>query len=378
MADFPRPKQRTGWSLGLGRVAGIDIRVHATFVILLAWIAVSQIAAGHGLRTAAAGIVLILCVFAIVVLHELAHALVARRFGVRTRDITLLPIGGVSSLERIPDQPRQELLIAIAGPAVNIVLALALFGVLALLRLPLAPSELRGGGSFLAQLAWINVGLALFNLLPAFPMDGGRLLRATLALRMDYDRATRIAARFGKAAAVGFGLLGLFFNPILFLIALFVWIGAQQEAAMVHMRSALTGVPVERAMITRFLTLSPDDPLSKALQLTLAGFQTDFPVVDRDRPVGVLTRDAVLQALRTIGPDVSVGMVMNRDFERVGSHDPVASVLPKLSTAGGHAVVVTEDGVVVGMLTPESVAELLLVDRALHTGPGRDHRVFHA
>lgn len=364
------PKQRIGWNLPLGRIAGIDIRVHATFLILLAWIAVSHLVAGHGLRGAAEGLALIVCVFAIIVVHELAHALVAKRFGVRTRDITLLPIGGVSSLERIPDKPLQELLIAVAGPSVNIVLALVLFGLLALARGPLVPSGLHlVGGSFVAKLAWLNVGLAVFNLLPAFPMDGGRVLRATLALRMDYDRATAVAARFGQAAALGFGLLGLFFNPMLIFIALFVWIGAQQEAAIVHVRKALSGVPVERAMITHFLTLSPDDTLNRALQLTLAGFQAEFPVVEGNRLVGFLTREDVLQALRAVGANVPVGRVMRRDFAAISSDAPVELVLQKLGAAGGHAILVTEDGALVGMLTPDSIAELILVDRALHARP---------
>ena len=371
MADPQANKRkRSRWNLRIGRIAGIDINMHATFLILLLWIAIDDLVAGHGVRGAAAGVLLISCVFAIVVIHELAHALVARRFGVKTRDITLLPIGGISSLERIPDKPRQELAIALAGPSVNIVIALVLFGALALAGGSLSPGAGHfGSGGFVAQLAWINVGLAGFNLLPAFPMDGGRVLRAALALRLDYDRATRVAARLGRLVAVAFGVLGFFFNPLLIFIALFVWIGAGQEAAAVHLRAALSGVPVERAMITRFLTLSPADPLGRALQLALGGFQVTFPVVENGRLVGVLTRDAVVEALRSVGPEVPVGKIMRRDFDVVGSHDPVESVLPKLGGAGAAPVVVTDGGVVVGMITPDSIAELLLVERAGHARP---------
>jgi Zn-dependent protease/predicted transcriptional regulator len=365
-----KSQQHRSWNLSVGRVAGIDIKIHATFLLLLAWIAISHLVAGHGLGAAAAGLGLIVCVFGIVVLHELAHALVAKHFGVATRDITLLPIGGISSLERIPDKPREELLIALAGPSVNVVLALALFGLVALFRGALVPNHVHVvGGSFLAKLAWLNVGLAVFNLLPAFPMDGGRVLRAGLALRMDYDRATAIAARLGQAVALGFGILGFFFDPILLFIALFVWIGAQQEAALVHVRSALTGVPVEHAMITRFLTLSPDEPLIEVLQRKLAGFQTEFPVVDGDRLVGILTRDDILQALRRLGANVPVGRVMRSDFDVVARGAPVETVLPKLGAPGGHAVIVTDHGSVVGMLTTESIAQAILVDRALHARP---------
>ena len=370
MAD-PHATPRSRWNLRLGRVAGIELRMHATFLILLAWIAIADLVAGHGVRGAAAGVLLIVCVFAIVVVHELAHALVARRFGVQTRAITLLPIGGVSSLERIPDNPRQELAIALAGPSVNVVLAALLFGVLALVAHgPVAPGAGHDAArAFVSQLAWINVGLAVFNLLPAFPMDGGRVLRAALALRMDYDRATRAAARLGRIVAVGFAIFGFFFNPLLVFIALFVWIGAQQEATSVHLKQALAGVPVERAMVTRFLTLSPDDSLTRALQLALGGFQGSFPVVDHGHLVGVLTREAVAQALRSVGPEVAVGQVMRRDFDVIGSHDPVEAVLPKLAGAGATPVVVLDGGHVVGMITPDSIAELLLVERASRAQP---------
>jgi Zn-dependent protease/CBS domain-containing protein len=366
-----RVTPRGRWSVRLARVASIDIRAHATLLLLLAWIAIDPLVRGRGAGAALAALLIIVCVFTIIVVHELAHALVARRFGVQTRDITLLPIGGVSSLERIPERPRQELAIALAGPAVNVALALLLAGLLALAGAPFLPGEERSLAlSIVAELMWINVGLAVFNLLPAFPMDGGRVLRATLALRMDYDRATRAAARLGQLVAVGFGVLGFFFNPILVLIALFVWIGAKQEAAQVHVRAALDGVAVERAMITRFVTLSPRDTLARALELALGGFQQSFPVVDGGRVVGVLGRERMSGALRSAGAEALVGDVMERDFEVVGSHDPVERVLPKLSSASALPVVVTDDGAIVGLVTPDSLAQLLLAGGAPHGRPG--------
>jgi Zn-dependent protease len=182
-------------------------------------------------------VALILSVFGIVVLHELGHALTARRFGIKTRDITLLPIGGVAQLERMPDDPKQELLVALAGPAVNVVLAAALFALIAL-----TGGSLEGGlttGSFLAQLLWVNVSLAVFNLLPAFPMDGGRVLRAALAMKTSSLRATQIAATVGRGMAWVLGGLGLFFNPMLVLVAFFVWMGATGEQAMAERRADL-------------------------------------------------------------------------------------------------------------------------------------------
>ena len=293
------------WSWRVGRIAGIDLYVHATFLLLLAWIAIQEYS--QGAAAIAASMLYILSLFAIVVLHELGHALTARRYGIKTRDITLLPIGGVARLERMPRDPRQELLVAVAGPAVNIVLAVVFYAIVRVSG-PVPSSELyyidvlTSARVFLYQLAGVNVVLALFNLLPAFPMDGGRVLRALLAIRMNnYTRATDIAARVGRALALVLGIVGLYYfttNPFWVLIALFVWMGAGSEAAAVQTSATLDGVPIEDLMIREVHTLSPHDPLSRAVQLTLDGSQQDFPVVDDSSAlVGVLTRADLLQAL---------------------------------------------------------------------------------
>src|SRR5438132_737070 len=254
------------WSWKLATVAGIGLYVHATFLLFCAWVWVLYWLAG-GSAAALSGIGFILALFACVILHELGHALTARRYGIRTRDITLLPIGGVSRLERIPDDPRQEVWVSLAGPAVNVVIAAALYAWL-LLSQTLRPFSAltMAGGPFLERLLLVNVSLAVFNLLPAFPMDGGRVLRAVLAMRMDYVRATQVSAQVGQAMALAFGLLGLFTNPFLVFIAFFVWIGAAQEASMVQMRTALSGIPVSRAMLTDFHTVAPDDTAKRVLE----------------------------------------------------------------------------------------------------------------
>ena len=313
-----------------------------------------------------AGLLFVLTLFGVIVLHELGHALTARRFGIRTRDITLLPIGGVARLERMPDDPRQELLVALAGPAVNVVIGAALFALLQLTSglEPLGALSVTRG-SFAERVMIVNVFLAAFNLLPAFPMDGGRALRAVLAMRMDYVRATQMAANIGQGMALLFGFVGLFWNPFLLFIALFVWMGASQEAAMVQMKSALGGIPLVRAMITNFRTLSPHEPLSRAVADILAGFQQDFPVVEDERVVGVLTRADLLRALVERGQDSPVGDVMRRDFATADVHEMLEDVAARLSTGACRTLPVTRNGGLVGMVTMENVGEFLMIQGAL-------------
>lgn len=355
------------WSWRIGRIAGIDLYVHVTFLILVGWVALSHYRARQSSADALIGVAFILCLFGIVVLHELGHALTARRFGIATRDITLLPIGGVARLERMPEDPKQELLVALAGPAVNVALAAILFVVLAL-GAGLAPygDVVRIGGGFLNQMFWVNVSLAVFNLLPAFPMDGGRVLRALLALRMDYVRATQIAAGVGQAVAVVFGFVGLVqTNPFLVFIALFVWLGAAGEASMVQMRSALGGIPVQKAMITNFRTLAPHDSLGRAVDHVLAGFQQDFPVVEEGRVTGVLTRSDLLNALAQRGRDARVDEVMQRDIETADPLDMLEGVLGRLNRRGCHTLPVVHNGQLVGLVTTDNLGELLMVEDAL-------------
>ena len=234
------------WSWSIGRIAGIDIRVHATFLLLVGFYALSSWALEgyiiHGIRMG----VFILTLFGCIVLHELGHALTAKRFGIATRDITLLPIGGIAHLETIPEEPRKELLIAVAGPVVSAAIAVAFYGASFLTAGNVDNRFAWGGGPLLQQFGAANLFLVLFNLLPAFPMDGGRILRAALAPSLGSLRATEIATRVGQFAAVIFGLTGLFFNPMLMLIAVLIWFGAAHEAAAVQMRALLR----EHARIT--------------------------------------------------------------------------------------------------------------------------------
>lgn len=354
------------WSWKVAEVAGIGVYIHATFWLLILFILYSHWSQGQSLAAALAGVLFVLAIFACVVLHEFGHALMARKYGIRTRDITLLPIGGLARLERMPDDPRQEFWVALAGPAVNVAIAAGLFGALTLLGIQPGLREFRWvGGEFLSKLMWVNLWLVGFNLLPAFPMDGGRVLRAYLAQRMEYTQATQIATRVGQGMAYLFGLVGLFTNPFLIFIALFVWMGAEQEAAMVQMRTSLGGIPVARVMMTDFRALRPDDTLSTAIEHILAGWQQDFPVVFGDRVLGVLTREDLLKALAQGGASAPVRDAMRREIETADSHDMLETALARLRECDCHVLPVVHGGRLVGMLSMDNVGEFMMIQAAL-------------
>jgi Zn-dependent protease/predicted transcriptional regulator len=353
------------WSWRLGRFAGIDVNVHATFLFLVAWIALAEYARERSAAAAVEAVAFILAVFATVVLHEYGHALTARRYGVRTRSITLLPIGGVASLERIPADPKQELAIAIAGPLVNVAIAAVLYAVLRLTGQPVwAPDLDAGGGPLLTRLLWVNVVLVLFNLIPAFPMDGGRVLRAALAMRLDYVRATSLAARVGQAFALAFGIAGFYGNPFLIFIAIFVWMGASGESTQVRLQAVLHGLPVDHIMIRDLRTLEPQEPLSRAVEHLLAGFQQDFPVLSGSRVVGVLTRTDLIRALTRDGPQAPVSSAMRTDFQVAQVGEPLEVAFTRLQGGCCQTMPVVSGERLAGVLTLENVGEYVAVSGA--------------
>ena len=357
------------WQWKLGTFAGIDVFVHATFLLLIGWVGYSYWLEHGTLAKVVEGILFILALFLCVVLHEYGHALTARKYGIKTRDITLYPIGGVARLERMPDKPIEELWVALMGPAVNVVIAVILFTILYLSGSPAPITYLTiTSGSFLARLMTVNISLVLFNLIPAFPMDGGRVLRALLAMRMEYVRATQVAANVGQGLAFIFGFIGLFNNPFLLFIAFFVWIGASQEASMVQMKNSLSGIPVTRAMLTDFKKLAPHDTLSQVVDLILAGSQHDFPVLDANGSViGILERGTFINALSQRGQSVPVVDVMRRNLPNVDSHEMVEAALMRLQETGAKALPVVHGGQLVGLITTENITEFLMIRSALKT-----------
>lgn len=360
-------------ALKVGSVAGIGIFLHWTFVLLIAGIFAFYLVEGDSVAAAIAGVGLVLAVFLCVVLHELGHALTARRFDVPTRDITLYPIGGVARLQRIPEEPMKEFWIAVAGPAVNVVIAGVLFLLIVAMGGALSPEVfIRPEGNFLTTLMWLNVVLVGFNLLPAFPMDGGRVLRALLALRMDYARATQIAANVGQGMAILFAILGvLSFNVFLLFIALFVYIGAQQEAQQAMMRSLTQGIAVRQAMLTRFHVLTPEDTLGRAVEELLAGSDQDFPVLSDGKIEGILTRKHLMRALAEHGRDAPVGRFLQPDCFAISETSMLDEAFERMRATNCSTVPVVRGERLVGLLTLENVGELLMIAGALEKAGSR-------
>jgi len=358
------------WSVSIGRIAGTEVRIHLTFLLFLIWIWVASYTTG-GAGAAWSGLAFMILLFACVLAHEFGHILTARAFGVATPDVTLLPIGGVARLERIPEEPRQELLIAVAGPAVNVVIALLLVAVAgASLDMHHLATVESARISLVDRLAAVNLFLAVFNMIPAFPMDGGRVLRALLAIRLGHVRATRIAATVGQLLAFGLGFLGLLGNPLLIFIAIFVYLAASSEAQLVALRGVSAGVPVTAAMMTQLATLSPTAHIDEAIETLLRTSQNDFPVVDPDhRLVGLLDRSHMIRALKQLGPDAKVADAMTPDVATVSCRACLDEAFRLLQARQAPAVGVTDaTGRFIGLITSETLGEMLLVGDALPTG----------
>jgi stage IV sporulation protein FB len=358
------------WSLNIGSIAGTQVRVHITFLLFLGWIFFTSYAAG-GPAAAWSGLAFMVLLFACVVAHEFGHIFTARAFGVATPDVTLYPIGGVARLERIPEQPHEEFLVAIAGPLVNVVIAftLVVFAGANLRANDLSAVE-TARGALVDRLAAVNLFLALFNMIPAFPMDGGRVLRALLATRLGYVRATEIAAFVGQGFAFALGFVGLFSNPMLVFIAIFVYLAASSEAHLVALRAMSRGVPVSSAMMTQFATLTPQAPVEEAVQTLLRTSQGEFPVVDEmGKPVGLLGRDALIRALKELGPDAQVAAAMTATVPTIGHRRCLEEAFRLLQEKSAPAVaVVDHTGRLVGLVTSETIGEMLMLHQAMPKG----------
>lgn len=359
-----------GWSINIGSIAGTAVRIHVTFVLFLIWIFIASYVSG-GADAAFSGLAFLILLFACVLAHEFGHIFTARAFGVSTPDVTLLPIGGVARLARIPEAPREEFLIAIAGPLVNVAIALLLIGLAGanLSTAHLAAVE-STRVSMIDRLAAVNLFIAVFNLIPAFPMDGGRILRAALAANIGFSRATEIAAMIGQWVAFLLGFIGLFYNPILIFIAIFVYLAAASEAQLVALRTMSRGMPVSAAMMTRFASLAPEAHIDEAVETLLRTSQNEFPVVDASgRLVGLLGRNDMIKALKELGPNAQVSEAMTKDIPVVGHRYHLDEAFKILQEKSAPAVGINDaEGRLVGLVTAETIGEMLMVRDALPQG----------
>lgn len=358
----------------VGRAFGITFQVHFLFPLILVWAGWSAYAHKQDVGQAVQAVWFVMLLFVVVVLHELGHALAARRYGIATKDITLLPIGGVARLERMPEKPEQELVIALAGPLVNVILILPLAAIVWMTNEPMSLERtLAGEWTVWERLLVANVFLAVFNMIPAFPMDGGRVLRALLAMRLPYAQATNVAAGVGQTFAIFMGVVGLFINPFLLLIAVFVWLGAAGEAARTRLKAALQGVPVRDVMVTEFQTIDAGEPVSSAVASLLNGYQDNFPVMEGGQFVGVLTRKDIVRALSANEGEQPVRGYFTRQTATASLSDDLMEVLARLEECECHIMPVLSGGEMVGLVTPENLGEFLMLNSASEH-PLRNHR----
>lgn len=369
MAQTDAPPQVSG-TVGIMRLFGVPIRLHFTFILLFVFLVVFSV---ESKQSALSGVFYIAALFGSVLLHELGHSLVSRRYGIKTVEIVMFPIGGLARLERQP-KAREELWIAVAGPAVNLVIAILLFGYLLARGTPLPADSLLQptDANLVHRVAAGNLILALFNLLPAFPMDGGRVLRSLLALNRSEDEATRIAARAGRWLSVAMGLYGLLSQEfMLVFIAFFVYVGATQEGSAAAGRSLIQGMRVADAMITDFRTLAHGNTIREAADMLLASSQQDFPVLYGTQVVGLLGRASLLRAMATEGPESYVAAAMDRSPLTFPPNAELSGALSALSGSGACALVMDGDRLL-GLLTMENLTELLVLRRI---GMGRRNQV---
>lgn len=354
-------------SLYLGSYKNVKVFIHWTFSLLLLWIIISNVRQGMPALDILWIIIFVLALFACVVLHEFGHALAAQKYGIQTKDIVLYPIGGIARLEKLPEDPKQELWVAIAGPLVNIGIFIILSGILSFQGFDIENLEVIKiePGTILLYLASANLILALFNLLPAFPMDGGRILRALLAIRLPRAKATQIAGGIGQFLAIFFIFFGLFNNPILVLIGIFIFLGAAAEVTHTQQESFLKGFKVRDALMMKFQIVGFDAPLSKAVEKLLNSQATHFVVVKDDVAVGTLSRNEIIKGLKDGNENTLVEQVADFEPLRIETEEDLDDAWKKMLTQNRKVAIVIENGHFLGILDQENISEFVMVKSAL-------------
>ena len=350
------------WTWKVGRIAGIDLKIHLSFFILPVWVGLSALISGGDISAVLTEVSLILLLFVCVILHELGHALTAKVFGIQTKDITLLPIGGIARLEEMPEDPKEEFLVAAAGPTVNLVIGVAILVSLlvsGVITLPLDFTAL--SDNFWVQLMTMNFTLVVFNLIPAFPMDGGRVLRALMSTKMDRVKATRIAAVIGRILAVAIGIAGLFVDTWLILIAIFIWFGAGVEAQSEEVKAGLEGLVVRDALITEFYKVEANLPLINVYQVSLQTGQTDISVKSNGHFLGIIRRQDLMSAMERLGNRAPAYAAIGIEPEGLDPDMPLMDILPRFSACKVQPVI--EDELLIGLVTAESVQQAMWLNK---------------
>lgn len=358
-------------SLRIGRVAGIGVFIHWTFVLLIGYVIFSSARASQDVLWS---VLFVLSIFVTVFLHELGHALAAKRYGIGTRDITLLPIGGVARLEKFPEKPGQELVVAIAGPAVNVLIALLTAIIIDFPSMREMDEFLSPGvnaDNFLLNFFFVNIWLALFNLIPAFPMDGGRVLRAMLSFWLQRNVATRIAAVTGQAMAVLFIVGGFFFNPFLVIIGIFIFIGARSEADVVEKQFLLSGSSVEDAMLKEFPALDVGQQVDEAVRLLLGGQSKNFLITRNGEPAGTIGRDELIRALADGHSSGTLETVMNTGLVWLEGDQPLSDALATILASTVALMLIRKNGQMIGAIDKDNILEFIMVKGALQKQPAR-------
>jgi len=358
-------------SLALGRIAGIRLSVHWTFILILIYAFSIYYQRAQDPLEGLMGVLFILALFICVVLHELGHALTAKSFNIMTKSITLLPIGGIARLEKFPEKPKEELLVVVAGPLVNVVIAFLIYLLLyATNNLPSFTEEPENlveltGAVFLFNLLVANVVLAVFNFIPAFPMDGGRILRALLSFKFSREKATRIAAGIGQFIAILFFFVGFYFNIWLVLIGVFIFLGAGAEAEFEISKTALSGHKVRDVLMKKFIVLLPEDTLEKAVQYLLDGQAQEFVVAKNEKVLGILSRDELIKGLSADGNKSKVSDAMRKDYLTLDPDMPLQEVYQKIMQTKCPVAPVMENGKFIGIVDKENIDEFIMVKRAM-------------
>jgi Zn-dependent protease len=350
--------------LSLGKIFGIKVDIHWTFSFIIIWIIYSNLRAGLTTLQIFWSLVFISSLFLCVVLHEFGHALAARRYGIETKDITLYPIGGVARLEKMPENPLAELVVAIAGPMVNVVIMIALLPFIMNYNInqdSQTSALVVDQTNFLAKMGIINIWLAVFNLIPAFPMDGGRVLRALLTFKMGRVKATSIAATIGKGLALIFILTGFYLNPFLIFIGVFIILGAHSEAQMVQRTSYIENLTLRNALMTNYQTLDKNMPISESVRLLIAGEAKNFVITENGLPFGVLNRDNIIYGISRFEQSYPIGEIADRNVILRDINTPLQDVFIEFHKADTSIILVTELKEFVGIIDLENINELMMI-----------------